>query len=180
MGGYVLMFKNNKDFNKITVYIILECDSEHPIDTVRNVLELINAVSEYFDSFYSNYIKESIDIEILKSLRNKIGEYKEHLNYNDMLIKSMNEEYKKHYKISSADMISPYAIPTSSFEVTLSELVMMYRALEFGIENRTELKTYIFLPWSGASYYYNIKQIQEYLKSRLGYALLNSISADKY
>lgn len=180
MWGDVIMFKNNKDFNKITVYITLECDSEHPIDTVRNVLELINAVYKYFDSFYSTYIKESIDIEILKSLINKIEEYKEHLNYNNMLIKSMNEEYKKHYEIPMDDIISPYAIPTSSFEVTLSELVIMYRALEFGIENRTELKTYIFLPWTGSLYYYNIKQIQEYLKSRLGYTLLNSISADKY
>jgi len=174
------MFKNNKDFNKITLYITLECDSEHPIDTARNVLELINAVYKYFDSFYYTYIKESIDIDILKSLINKIEEYKEHLNYNDMLIKSMNEEYKKHYKISMDDMISPYAIPTSSFEVTLSELVIMYRVLEFCAEDCEVLKKYIFLPWSGSLYYYNIKQIQEYLNSRLGYALLNSISADKY
>lgn len=172
------MFKSKKDFNEITVRIKLECDYEHPLDTAKNVYALLNSVYKYFDMFSDNYFKKAIDVNILKSLTNKIKEYLNDLEYYESLIESTKKQYKEHYKILTEDdgVIVSYALPTSSVEITLSELVIMYRTLELCIQEVKELEQHIFLSWNEPNYYYSIKQIQKYLNSRLGYALMEPLS----
>lgn len=172
------MFKSKKDFNEITVRIKLECDYEHPLDTARNVYALLNSVYKYFDRFSDNYFKEAIDVNILKSLTNKMKKYLNDLEYSEILIESTKKQYKEHYKILTEDggVIAHYALPTSSVEITLSELVIMHRTLELCIQEVKELEQHIFLSWNEPNYYYSIKQIQKYLNSRLGYALMEPLS----
>ena len=174
------MFKSKKYFNEITSWIKLECDYEHPLETAKNVYQLFNSVYKYFDHFDDDHFKEDIDANLLKSVVNKVEENIKNLQYKETLIRSMNKEYKNHYKISQDAAIPSYAIPTDSFQITLSELIIMYRTLKFCAKYPQKLKEHFFLPWNEPNYYYNIKQIQESLSSRLGYALLNSINSDKY
>lgn len=177
-----MIFKSRKDFNEITVYIKLECDYEHPLETARNVYTLLNSVYKYFDSFIDNYFKEAIDVNVLKSLTSKIEEYLKNLEYYQTLIESTKEEFKEHYKTSPEDdcVIAPYALPTAAAEITLSELVIMYRTLELCSKGCKQLRACTFLPWSKPDYYYKIKQIQEYLNLRLGYALMDPIKRNEY
>ncbi|MBV7276059.1 hypothetical protein JMF89_01225 [Clostridiaceae bacterium UIB06] len=82
-----MMFKSKKDFNEITVWINLECNYEHPLETVENVQLLLYAVYKHFDSFVGCYFKKAIDVNILRTLANKMDKNIKYLRYNQILIK---------------------------------------------------------------------------------------------
>lgn len=166
------MFKSKKDFNEITTYLNFECVSVHPLDLARNLYQLLNTVYRYSDRYGDYYIKKSIDLNILKYLLDKLENNLSKIDNINYVLSTTKETYNEFYKSSSEVLVSTYAIPTNSFEVTLSELVIMYKSLDFCIEYFDELKEYILIPWDGRRYYYIMKQIQDYLISCLGHSLL--------
>lgn len=162
------MFNNKIDTNDITVFVRFDSRYEHPVYTMEAIYVIVYAVCEYYEKLNSNDLKKSIDIDILKSVLKKVSKKKSDLWKYDKYIKKNQEDYWEKNDI----LDSPYAIPVIPIEITLSELIIMYRTLEYCKENQDEIRKYMHLYHSRERTYEFINDIQRELESRLRYAII--------
>lgn len=162
------MINSKKDFDKLTVWISLDIGYENPTEHVKNTYRLLNAVYRIEEDS-----RDDFDSNILKSLIEKMAKNISYLDDVDTILENTKEAFKPLLKNApTADIItSAYVIPTTSFEITLSELEVMYRVLNYCLDYPLKISEHMYFPWQGKYYYSNILEIQEHLKSRLAYAL---------
>ncbi|WP_053984878.1 hypothetical protein [Niameybacter massiliensis] len=165
------MYNANKDFNKIKVWVNFDTRYEHPKETARNLWAIIETIYEHYNEIqYTNL--EKIDRNLLKYVMDKLEGYYNDLRDTDSVLEETKEAMSKKWQCDPELIaVGTYAVPLSRVEFTLSELITLYKVLEFAKKHTSILKEYIWIVRDEYSNITFINQIQEQISDRLTYVL---------
>lgn len=165
------MYNFNKNFNELKVWIRLDAKYDHPTEMAQKLWAIIETLYKNFDEKNYGDLKK-IDYDILKCVMDKLEMHYKDVIFHDSVLQQTKESIARRRKIDQGLIaVAEYAVPFARFELTLSELITLYRSLEFVKTHLSMIQEHIWILSDDVRSILFITDIQQQISDRLTYKL---------